>query len=382
MIGTWYYDLTNKNWEFIQITPEGWYKVTNRIIFRRYNSKPQVDPATEYPPDIFDQFIDLLNIQGDENRLLLKCYIISLFIPDIPKVVLILHGEQGSAKTTLEELIKMLVDPGKSKTLTFQRDVTEFIQQLAHNYVAAYDNISIIREWISDLLCRAVTGSGFSKRMLYTDDDDFIYNIMRCILLNGITIAATKADLLDRSLTIHLEQIKDTERRKKEDVEHQFEKIKPQLLGYIFDMLVKVLKWKKENGSFSINLSRMADWTEYSEIIARCMGYKENEFLNTYKKNIGLQSDEVINASPVATALIRFMELSTKNEVELTATKWLALLEETAEDMGIDTRYKSWPKAANYFSQRLRELENTLRGIGINIVWGKDTKTKRSASFA
>ena len=120
----------------------------------------------------------------------------------------------------------------------------------------------------------------------------------------------------------------------------------------------------------------MADWTEYSEIIARCMGYKENEFLNAYKKNTGLQSDEVINASPVATALIRFMELSTKNDVELTATKWLTLLEETAEDMGIDTRYKSWPKAANYFSQRLRELENTLRGIGINIIWCKDPKTK------
>ena len=291
-------------------------------------------------------------------------------------MILILHGEQGSAKTTFEELIKMLVDPGKSKTLTFQRDVTEFIQQLAHNYVAAYDNISIIREWISDLLCRAVTGSGFSKRMLYTDDDDFIYNIMRCILLNGITIAATKADLLDRSLTIHLEQIKDTERRKKEDVEQHFEKIKPHLLGYIFDILVKVLVWKKENGSPNIELSRMADWTEYSEIIARCMGYKENEFLNAYKKNTGLQSDEVINASPVATALIRYMELSTKNDVELTATEWLTLLEKTAEDMGIDTWYKSWPKAANYLSQRLRELENTLRGIGIDIIWSKDPKTK------
>ena len=22
--GTWYYDLTNEKWEFIQITPEGW----------------------------------------------------------------------------------------------------------------------------------------------------------------------------------------------------------------------------------------------------------------------------------------------------------------------------------------------------------------------
>ena len=58
----------------------------------------------------------------------------------------------------------MLVDPSPVKTFSFPRDVNEFIQQLAHNFVTAYDNISVIRDWVSDLLCRAITGSGFSKR--------------------------------------------------------------------------------------------------------------------------------------------------------------------------------------------------------------------------
>ena len=113
---SWYYDLTNKQWEFIQITPQGWYKVRNAIIFHRYQTTPQVDPIRDYSPDIFDRFINLFNIQGDKNRLLLKCYIISLFIPGIPKVILNLHGEEGAAKTTLQELIKMLVDPNPMKT--------------------------------------------------------------------------------------------------------------------------------------------------------------------------------------------------------------------------------------------------------------------------
>ena len=258
---SWYYDLTNKQWEFIQITPEGWYKVKNAIIFHRYSATPQVDPIREYPPDILDKFINLFNIQGDKNRLLLKCYIISLFIPGIPKVILNLHGEEGSAKTTLQELIKMLVDPSPMKTSSFLRDTNEFVQQLAHNYVMAYDNISIIRDWISDLLCRVVTGSGFSKRELFTTDDDFIYTIKRCIMLNGITIAATKADLLDRSLIIQLEEIKKSKRRKVDDIWKEFDEIKAPLLGYILDVLVKVIAWKKEHGSPSIQLSRMADWT-------------------------------------------------------------------------------------------------------------------------
>ena len=304
---SWYYDLTNKQWEFIKITPEGWYKVKNAIIFHRYSTTPQVDPIREYPPDILDKFINLFNIQGDKNRLLLKCYIISLFIPGIPKVILNLHGEEGAAKTTLQELIKMLVDPNPMKTSSFLRDTNEFVQQLAHNYVMAYDNISIIRDWISDLLCRVVTGSGFSKRELFTTDDDFIYTIKRCIMLNGITIAATKADLLDRSLIIQLEEIKKSKRRKINDIWKEFDEIKAPLLGYILDVLVKVMAWKKEHGSPSIQLSRMADWTEYSEIIARCIGYKDNELVEAYNENEGLQLDEVLNSNPVATVLIKYM---------------------------------------------------------------------------
>ena len=53
--------------------------------------------------------MQLTNVKGEDNRLLLKCYIISLFYPDIPKPILMLHGEQGSAKTTDQELKKMML---------------------------------------------------------------------------------------------------------------------------------------------------------------------------------------------------------------------------------------------------------------------------------
>ena len=151
----WYYDLTNQKWEFIENSLLIVELTNNLIIFRRFSQLAQVYPSSQYSPDIFDRFIDLFNIKGDENCLLLKCYIISMFIPGVPKVILMLHGEQGSAKTTLEELIKMLMDPSVVKTFAFPKDINEFIQQLAHNYVTFYDNISTIRDWVSDLRCIA-----------------------------------------------------------------------------------------------------------------------------------------------------------------------------------------------------------------------------------
>jgi hypothetical protein len=46
--GCWYYDLTNKNWEFIKITPDGWEVTKDLILFHRYNNQlAQVYPSGE-----------------------------------------------------------------------------------------------------------------------------------------------------------------------------------------------------------------------------------------------------------------------------------------------------------------------------------------------
>ena len=104
---TIYYDLANKDCEAIKIVAtsereegeteveletisnnnkNGWTIEQAPIIFRRYSSqKPQVYPVRGYPKDIFDQFMNLINVSGEDKKLLLKCYIITLFYPDIIK---------------------------------------------------------------------------------------------------------------------------------------------------------------------------------------------------------------------------------------------------------------------------------------------------------
>ena len=241
-----------------------------------------------------------------ENRLLAKVYIISLFLPPgIPKPILIPYGEQGSAKSTFQEIIKSLVDPCGAPTLSFPAGVAELVQQLSHNYVAYYDNVSQISQWISDVLCRGVTGNGFSKRQLYTDDEDIVYQFRRCIGFNGINVAATRPDLLERSLMLHLKRIPKDKRRKLTHLWKQYERIKPEVLGFIFDTLVQVLK--NVNQVQVKELPRMADWAQIGEVISRCLGYPDNAFLDAYYKNIGLQTEQAIEASPVAMAIREYM---------------------------------------------------------------------------
>lgn len=148
------YDLTNAKWECIRITPFGWDIDANPpIIFRRHgNEQPQVYPMKRYPQNIFDEFMRLLNIKGEENKLLMKCYIISLIIPEIQKPILMLHGEQGAAKSTLQEIVKILIDPRSVITLAFPGKQEEMVQQLSHHYIGYYDNISQIKEWVSHFM--------------------------------------------------------------------------------------------------------------------------------------------------------------------------------------------------------------------------------------
>ena len=288
------------------------------------------------------------------------------------------HGEQGSAKSMLEELIKMLVDPDIVKTFSFPKDLAELIQQLSHNALVYYDNLSRIPGWISDLLCRATTGSGFSKRSLYTNDEDFVYSLMRAIGFNGINLAATKADLLDRGLIVQTEMIPKNDRKRMRVIWNKFNSIRPLLLSYIFDVLVEVLRWKRENPDTELvkELPRMADWAEWCEIISRCMGEKDDAFINAYNENISLQVEEIVESSELA-IVIRQLVYENERTFEGTVTELLLKLNLLADSINIDRNNRYWPKTASKLSHGLHILQKTLRDIGISVDSYRDTEYQK-----
>ena len=384
-----YYDMTNEKWHSIKISKDKWELLGHTPVpmFVRYNQIPQVKPDRNYNHDIFDSFLDLTNLNGDErdNRLLLKVYIVSLFVPDIAHAMLILHGEKGSAKSTLQTLIKLLVDPSKPSLLTFHGDRTEFIQQLSHNYVACYDNVKNTPQWLSDEACKAVTGVGQSKRKLYSDDDDIVCEYKRCLGFNGINISLTEPDALDRSIMIELERISKEKRRVESEITSEFFKLRPMLLGYIFDILVKTLQIRP---TIKLNdLPRMADFAIWGEAIARAMSYKGLEFINAYYENIGKQNIEAIENHPLGLAIARFCEEEVEhNKIwEGSPAELLEHLEAIALNQGINTNQKSWPKEVRWLIRRLNQIRsNLLEGLGIDAQITRFTKTgegKTNTSF-
>lgn len=404
-----YYDLTNRKWDAIKITPEGWEIDKNPpILFRRYGSeRAQPYPDRNYRPDTFDEFLNLLNLKSEHREIqkqLLKPLIVTMLWPNTtPKPILILSAAQGSAKTTAFELIRDLVDPNTTLTTSLPREDFNLKQYLSHNFVSFFDNVSDISDSQSDVLCRAVTGAGDMKRKLYENDEDIIYNYRRILGLNGITNAATRADLLDRGLIIEFGEIPRVERKLLRVIWRQFMQLKPKLLAFCLDVISEVMKERQkwqgiDDDYFGMEdlivqkggLPRMADWAilaeQVSAIIARkeCKPYKPGTFLEAFDKNLDILNTEAIKSSLVAESLISFMtdwEVMKRGIDEAkygdsyphwegSPTMLLATLNDFITNnpsIGINIKAKPWPQDSSVFGKELARITPNLRALGITI---------------
>ena len=360
--GAIFYDLADEEWRAIKITPEGWQTIDNPpILFCRYqHQKPQVEPQHGGDPW---RLLDFVNLRDASQQLLFMVYVEARFIPDIPHPIIHPHGEQGSAKTTLLRLVGSLVDPSSEELLMFARDVNELAQKLYHHWVCYFDNLTSLPDWISDVLSRAVTGIGFGKRELFTDEGDVIFQLKRVIGLNGINVVATKPDLLDRCILLELKRISDNECRREKELLAEFEQVKPQILGGFFDILSKAM------GMYPTlqlkALPRMADFAHWGGAIAQALGYSVDDFIDAYKANIQSQNIEVLSSNPIAAVLLGFME--NRDSYEGTPAELLDELGQEAEQMKIKTTVKSWPGAPQVLTRRLNELKSNLRQGGIEV---------------
>ena len=366
--GAFWYDLGDSEWQVVKITQNGWEIVTNPpILFKRYShQQAQVLPVET--GDIH-KFLKFVNVSDEKQKFLLLVYIISCFIPGFAHPVINIYGSQGSAKSSLSGFLKKLIDPSATELLTLPNSSDGLVQMLSHHWFICFENVSQIYDWVSDSLCRAVTGAGFSKRELYTDDDDVIYSLKKCIAINGINLVASRPDLLERSILLELEMINKKNRKLEKVILADFQNEKAGLLGAIFTAVSRAMKICP-----SIKLTelpRMADFTVWGCAIAEAIGYSKEKFLEAYDHNINQQNSEVIIESPVASSLLEFMK--DKSDWQMTATELFEELKITAANLKINIdKDKRFPKTPGALSKKINQLKPNLAAVGLDIQNGKE----------
>jgi hypothetical protein len=372
-----YYDLADEAWQVVMIT-KGGLRVTSppRPLFRRFaHQQVQALPAATGDPWQLFRFVNV----KQEHRLLLLVWLVAAFVPDIPHPILDFHGEKGAGKSVGQKVLRSLIDPSAAMSLSFPRNITELVQQLSHHYAPVYDNVDTLQPWLSDCLCRAVTGEGFSKRELFTNDEDVIYAYRRVVLLNGINVSARRSDLLDRTILIELERISRRNRQSEQAFWSDFSAAKPAILAGVFGALARAMELYDELRV--ADLERMADFTRWGAAIAEALGVRKEDFLNAYGTNIGNQNREALAGSLVGSAVQRLM--AGRQDWSGTPTKLLEDLEDVAVTNRLVRRSpsgrietKGWPGAPQILTRRMNEVRSNLLEAGIEVRKARDDERR------
>jgi hypothetical protein len=90
--------------------------------------------------------------------------------------------------------------------------------------------LSAMPDWLSNGLCRLVTGGGISTRGLFTNHDEVVWSAHRPIILTSIDAIVQRPDVIDRSIFLQLRSIAPSCRRREQDLWAEFMPDYPRIL--------------------------------------------------------------------------------------------------------------------------------------------------------
>ena len=363
-----YLDLGDATWRAVEIDAAGWRVIDNAPVrFRRAAGMQSLPvPVAGGSIEILRSF---LNVQSDNDFVLVVAWALAVLRNRGPYPVIVLSGEQGSAKSTFSAILRALLDPNTAPLRALPREDRDLFIAASNGHVLAFDNVSSLPGWISDTLCRLATGGGFAVRQLYTDQDEVLFDAARPVILNGIEDMAMRPDLADRALFLTLEPIPEHRRRPEAELWTAFEVDRPRILGALLDAVVEGLKRLPETRLE--NLPRMADFALWATACETAL-WPAGTFWSAYCGNRDEAVEGVIDADPIATAVRAVM--ATRTVWTGTASDLLGALAEVVGERV--AKSKTWPDGPRALAGRLRRAATFLRKIGIEIGFGREGRAR------
>ena len=346
-VGEIWLDLGDSTGRAIHIVAGGWeMKERIPVVFKRtalMGSLPE--PAEK---GSLEELWAWLNVR-EVDRPLMAAWLVAALFHDIPHPILSLFGEQGTGKTTAQKLLVSTIDPGPIPTRKPPRDAEGWVTAASGSWLVGLDNMSTVPAWLSDSLCRAVSGDGDVRRRLYTDSDYAVFAFRRCLCLNSIDLGAIRGDLAERMLPITLMPITENDRLLEVEIWPRWQEAHPRILTGVIDLAVGVLQ-----NIPLVQLDHKPRMADFAHILAAVDMVLGTSGLNHY---IGTQSSmatDSLDGDPFV------MAISEINEFTGTASEILNRV--TPEKPP-----KGWPANPRVVTQRLRRQAPVMRKAGWEI---------------
>ncbi|MFI1183246.1 hypothetical protein ACH4UT_27380 [Streptomyces sp. NPDC020799] len=361
---TWL-DLGRPDGQSVRIAPDGWTLTDpdpeTGPVWRRSKLVGEL-PLPERPTggwkSAMAAFAELLPFT-DATLPLAVAWVLAALRPELPRPIAYLTGEQGTGKSTSGRMLVGLLEGARTPLRQPPENSRDFGVTASAGWTLPLDNLSGIPEWLSDSLCRAVTGDAQTSRALYSDDDVNVLDYQRPVLLTGIDVGAVENDLAERMMPLELQPI--TKRRTIADLWGAYASAHPQILGALLDLAVLVWAELPEAAEDLTDRPRMADFIELLHALDRVTGWQGVPAY--YATQDGL-ADTVLDGQPVTAALRDWASSAT-----FPADGWMGTMTELHALLSARSPIgERWPRTPGVLSARLRKSAPALRSRGINII--------------
>lgn len=360
--GRLYIDLANSEWHAVEIHATG-YRVTKKHDLPFVRSPRMRELCAPIAGGSIDDLRPFANVASEDDFVLVTSWLLAAFRERGPYPVLTLNGEQGSGKSSFSRLLRSLLDPSSPPIQGPPKDEQGLIVTAQNGHLIAFDNLSHITAELSDGLCRLATGGGFAVRALHTDKDENIFDGARPIIVNGIPALAERPDLNERSVVVRLATIPEERRRPEDELEAEWEKARPRVLGALCSALSVAVR--NIGKTRLARAGRMADFEKWMTAAEVGLGWEPGTFSSAYSHNRKDSSEAAFEGDLVAVAVRELLVQDGVYHWSGTATE---LLDKLGLIVGETTRQmRIWPKTPQALGNSLERSAPLLRGKGITI---------------
>ncbi|WP_392337179.1 hypothetical protein [Loktanella salsilacus] len=364
-------DLGGADWSVIDIDAEGWReRPMGSPRFRRSPGMAALPRPSRQGADL-DCLRPFVNVRNDDDFKLIVGWLLGALRPEGPYPLLILTGEQGSAKSTTAKVLRRLIDPAELDSRSFPGDERDLMIAAQNGHVLAFDNLSRIKPAMADALCRLATGGGFATRKLHSDADEVLFKATRPIILNGIPELAERPDLADRAISLNLPVISETRREYEADFWQRFEAARPAILGAILNAISGAMAALP-----SVRLAkrpRMADFAKWVTAAEQTLGWPQASFLSAYGANRKEAEEAALECNAVASAILTMIQAQT--HWEGTTADLITYLRKRYP--AITEGSDAFPRQPAAFGTELRRIAPLLRSRGVSVTHTRTGKERR-----
>ncbi len=136
--GKIYINLMDDAGRAVEVSASGWKPMPDPPVrfIKSKNARPMPEPDPEGTLDILDE---LLNVESPEDRDIIVAWMFNAFFPKGPYPILVINGEQGSAKTTTTKIIRSIIDPATALTRSLPGSERDLMVAASHSWILCYD---------------------------------------------------------------------------------------------------------------------------------------------------------------------------------------------------------------------------------------------------